>query len=507
MKLFRTNQIKDIDAFTIQNEPVASIALMERAAGTIAEWIAQKYPTSKPVKLFAGPGNNGGDAWAVARLLADKGFNRLNLFLLNTADRISRDSEINRKRLDEQNIVKFFEIFDEKNFPHIDTEDLIVDGLFGSGLTRPLEGLAARLVKHINHSHAQVVAIDIPSGLFGEDNSKNIRENIIQANYTLTFQFPKISFFFAENDEFIGEWQVMPIGLHPEIIDKTPSEYFFITQADVKNTIQKRKKFSHKGDCGHALLIAGSYGMMGAAVIASKACLRGGAGLVTTHVPRLGVNIVQSAVPESLTSIDQSEIMFTEFPETGKFNAVAVGPGIGTNESTSGAFKKLLESSGKPLIIDADALNILGQNREWMKFIPKNSILTPHPKEFERIAGQTKNSFERNKKQMELAQELSVFIVLKGAHTAIACPDGQCWFNSTGNPGMATAGSGDALTGILLSLLAQGYSPHQAAIAGVLLHGLAADLAVVHCGEYSLIATDIIDYLGKAFLKIQNLTP
>ena len=244
--------------------------------------------------------------------------------------------------------------------------------------------------------------------------------------------------------------------------------------------------------------------MMGAAVIAAKACLRSGAGLVTTHVPRLGIGIIQTAVPESLISIDQSDIMFTEFPELSKFEAIAVGPAIDCKGNSQKALMNLLEASDKPMVIDADALNILGKNREWLKIIPKNSILTPHPREFERIAGESGSGYERNLRQMELAQELGVFIVLKGANSSIATPEGHCYFNSTGNPGMATAGSGDALTGILLSLLAQGFASEQSAIAGVYLHGLAADLAVLDQGEYSLITSDIIDYLGKAFLKIQD---
>ncbi len=506
MKVFRTSQIKSIDAYTIQNEPIASIDLMERAANAITGWLVQKFSPDRTVKLFAGPGNNGGDAWAVARLLSEQGFKNIHVYLLTLTDRISEDSEINRQRLAAQNRVQIFEVRDENSFPAIERTDLVVDGLFGSGLTRPLESLAARMVRHINQSDAEVVSIDIPSGLFGEGNTGNIRENIIKAGHTLTFQFPKLSFFYAENEEFVGDWHILPIGLHPEIIDKTDSDFYYITSEEVQKIIRKRRKFSHKGTYGNALLIAGCYGMMGAAVIAARACLRTGAGLVTTHVPRFGLNILQTAVPESLISIDQSDIMFTEFPDLSKFEAVAVGPAIDCKGNSQQALKNLLETSDKPMVIDADALNILGRNRDWLKIIPKNSILTPHPREFERIAGESRSSYERNIRQIELAQELNVYIVLKGACTSIAGPRGDCFFNSTGNPGMATAGSGDVLTGILLSLLAQGYPSEQAAIAGVYLHGLAADLAVVDKGEYSLISSDITDYLGKAFLKIQDST-
>jgi NAD(P)H-hydrate epimerase len=340
--------------------------------------------------------------------------------------------------------------------------------------------------------------------LFGEGNAGNIKENIIHAGHTLTLQFPKLSFFYAENEDFIGNWHILPIGLHPEVIDKTPSDFYYVTSGDVHEIIRQRSTFSHKGTYGNALLVAGCYGMMGAAVIAARACLRSGVGLVTTHVPRYGINVLQTAVPESLISIDQSDIMFTEFPDLSKFEAIAVGPAIDCKGNSQKALKSLLEASDKPMVIDADALNILGKNREWLKIIPENSILTPHPKEFERIAGECKNGYERNLRQIELAQERGVFIVLKGAYSSISTPEGRCFFNSTGNPGMATAGSGDVLTGILLSLLAQGYDSEQAAVAGVFLHGLAADLAVSDIGEYALISSDIIDYLGKAFLKIQE---
>jgi NAD(P)H-hydrate epimerase len=505
MKVFRTAQIKSIDAYTIQNEPIPSVDLMERAAKAVTHWLVQRFSSDRSVRLFAGPGNNGGDAWAVARLLSEQGFENIQIYLLNLSDRISQDSEINRERLIRQKRVQISEINNENSIPVIINTDLVIDGLFGSGLTRPLEGLAARLVRHINQSGADIVSIDIPSGLFGEDNAGNIRENIIKATYTVTFQFPKLGFFYAENEEYVGEWQILPIGLHPEIIEKTPSQFHYITLKEVQKIIKKRRKYSHKGTYGNALLIAGSYGMMGAAVIAAKACLRAGVGLVTSHVPRSGVNIIQTAVPESLISVDESDTMFTGFPDLSKFQAVAVGPAIDCKAGSQKALKNLLGTSDKPMVIDADALNILGRNREWLKLIPKNSILTPHPKEFERIAGESRNGYERNMRQIELAKELGVYIVLKGANSSVATPEGNCCFNSTGNPGMATAGSGDALTGILLSLLAQGYTPEQTVIAGVFLHGLAADLASLDLGEYSLISSDIVCYLGKAYLKIQDL--
>jgi NAD(P)H-hydrate epimerase len=387
--------------------------------------------------------------------------------------------------------------------------------LFGSGLTRPLDGLAAGIVQKINvvkisHHPTQsrvtttntVVSIDIPSGLMGEDNTGNISENIIQANFTLTFQFPKISFFFAENEKYIGEWEVLPIRLHPDGIAETQTSFFFTEKEDINKIIQKRSKFGHKGIYGHALLIAGSFGKMGAAILASKACLRSGVGLLTTHIPHLGYSIIQTAVPEAMASVDQHDSIFTEFPDLSQFSAVGVGPGIDQKTNTKRALNELLEKSKLPLIIDADALNILAENKSWMERLPENSILTPHPGEFKRLVGDTQNSFIRIQKQMEFSEKYKIIVVLKGAFTSVSTPDGRLFFNSSGNPGMATAGSGDVLTGIILGLLAHGISPENAALAGVFLHGLAGDLASFQKSEFSLIASDIVEFLGEAFLAL-----
>jgi NAD(P)H-hydrate epimerase len=337
----------------------------------------------------------------------------------------------------------------------------------------------------------------------GENNTGNIPENIIQADFTLTFQFPKISFFFAENEKYVGDWEVLPIRLHPEGIEQTLTNFFLTEGEDVQQIIQKRSRFGHKGTYGHALLIAGSYGKMGAAVLASKACLRSGAGLLTTHVPHLGYSIIQTAVPEAMASIDQHDSFFTEFPGLEQFTAVGVGPGINQKTNTKRALNELLEKSKVPLVIDADALNILAENKTWLEKLPENSILTPHPGEFKRLAGESETSYERLQKQISFSEKYKVIVVLKGAFTTVSTPGGKVYFNSSGNPGMATAGSGDVLTGIILGLLAQGISPENAAIAGVYLHGLAGDLAAQQNSEFALVAGDIIDYLRKAFITLK----
>jgi len=503
MKLFTTKQIAVIDKFTIENEPVADIDLMERAAMQITNWVVKRFSTEQKMVFFAGPGNNGGDALAIARQLADLDY-QCEVYLLDLGKELQGSPKINFERLEKQNRVKLFKLNDENDFPTLETSDVLVDGLFGSGLTRPLKKLPEKVVHKINASKFFVVAIDIPSGLMGEDNSQNIQQNIVQADYTLTFQFPKISFFFTENEKFTGQLEVLPIGLHPEGIRKIHSDYYYIEKELVRNIIPKRSKFSHKGTFGHALLMAGSYGKMGAAVLASRACLRSGVGLLTSHVPRQGYHIIQTAVPEAMTSIDQHDSVITEFPDLNQFSAIGIGPGIDNKHNTCRAMHELLEKSDVPMVIDADGLNILSEHPEWLQKLPANSVLTPHPGEFRRLVGETENSYKSILKQLEFAKKYKVIVVLKGAFTSVATPHGKLYFNSTGNPGMATGGSGDVLTGFILGLLAQGIPPEKAAIAGVYLHGLAADLAVKSTSEAALIASDIIHSFGEAFIQTLN---
>jgi hydroxyethylthiazole kinase-like uncharacterized protein yjeF len=502
MKILTSDQIREADSYTIKNEPVASIDLMERAAKACTDWLLSRYESSDSFKIFVGPGNNGGDGWAIARLLAKEGFKNISLYLLNITDKLSPDSEINRKRLLSQNIVKPEKIDTENDFPLINDSAIIIEGLFGSGLTRPLSGLPAALVKYLNNQKSQIISIDIPGGLFGEDNSSNDLDCIIKASYTLTFQFPKLSFFFPENKSYVGEWHVLPIGLHQGFIDSIKTPWNYIIESEAGNWFKVRDKFSHKGTYGHGLLISGSYGMMGAAILGAKAALRSGIGLVTAHIPALGYEIMQTSVPEAIISIDSSDSIFTGIPDLSKYNATGAGPGLGCHENSQQAIRELLEKATGPLVLDADALNMISANKEWIDLIPEKSILTPHPKEFERLAGSYRDSYSRIKAQIELAVKNKLYIVLKGAYTSTACPDGSCFFNTSGNPGMATAGSGDVLTGIILSLLAQGYLPQYAALAGVFLHALAGDIAAEEKGEESLIASDIIDNTGKAFLKL-----
>lgn len=502
MKLFTCQQIATLDKLTMMLEPISSIDLMERASERVADWITRKLGNIRTLWFFAGPGNNGGDALAVARLLAHKGFD-CKVYLADFGKELKGDPANNLERLKEQNKVQLKRIDYESDIPDIPADVIVIDGLFGSGLTRPLEGLAAKIIKRINQAEATVISIDMPSGLRGEDNSENDLSAIIRADYTLTFQFPKISFLFPENHSFTGQWEVLPIDLSPDAIAQTESNYTYLTKELIAGKIKRRSKFAHKGTYGHALLIAGSYGKIGAAVLASRACLRSGVGLLTTHIPRLGYEILQNSVPEAMVSLDESDEVFTSLPDVDVFSAIGIGPGIDKKAATTDALQELLYAKPQYMVLDADALNILSENKQDIELLPENAILTPHPKEFERLVGASANSYERLQLQLQFSAQYRVIVVCKGAHSCITLPDGQVFFNSTGNPGMATGGSGDVLTGIILGLLAQGYPAKDVTLVGVYLHGLAGDLAALHLGQQAMIAGDIIEHMGEAFLQFE----
>ena len=500
MKIFPSQKIREIDEYTIQNEPILSIDLMERAAEKLFIELKNQY-SGRPFLVLAGIGNNGGDALAVARMLIKDGFDVITIILKSKG--LSPDATINKKMLSKIKKAKILIWEEQQQLPEISDDCVILDGLFGTGLTRPLTDNILDLVLQINKLKNETVAIDIPSGLMAENNSENNLEGIIKADYTFSFQFPKLAFLFPENKHYVGKWQVLDIGLHEKIITETLTNWHISSLYKIKSMFTGRNKFDHKGIFGHALLIAGSSGKMGAAVLASKACLRSGAGLLTVHVPQKNENIIHISVPEAMVSIDNSEQMFTTLPDLSLFSAIGIGPGIGTHSSTS----KIINTLFKKLrhiqyVIDADAINILSKFPKMIDNIPNKSILTPHPKEFERLVGKWENDYQKLEMALEFSYKKRVLLVLKGAYTAIVFPNGRCNFNPTGNPGMATAGSGDVLTGIILGLLAQGLSPEKASISGVYIHGLAGDLAKEEVGETSLIASDIVANLGKAFGQI-----
>lgn len=502
MKILTASQIREVDKYTIEHEPISSSDLMERAAATCSRWIIERYSKSRDVKIFVGPGNNGGDGLCIAYHLLLAGYN-VHAYIPFPREKFSPDTLLKYQRLMEHQDKAVF-LVQEPYVPVINANDLVIDALFGTGLSRPLSGFVALIINHINKSSAEKISIDVPSGLFCDSNDGNIRDNIIKANHTLTFEVPKLMFLFAENYVYTGEMHVLNIGLHKDGLDRQETTSYFQTINNFRTVLKKRGKFDHKGTFGHALLVAGSYGKMGAAVLSSQACLRAGVGLLTTHIPRKGYEIMQTSVPEAMVSLDQENEVITEMPSLEKIDAIGVGPGLGTSFQTTDMLRELLAKTTVPLILDADALNILAQNQWLLCMLPHNTILTPHPKEFDRLAGDNINGHKRFLAQLEFSKKYNIIIVLKGAFTSITTPKGQSWFNSTGNPGMATAGSGDVLTGIILSLLAQGYDPVTAARLGVFLHGLAGDMALRKNSYESLLSGDIIKHTGNAFNKIRD---
>lgn len=503
MKIFTSKQIHALDAYTIEHEPISSIDLMERAAKALTMAITRRWGRETPVTVFAGPGNNGGDALAVARMLAERQYS-VTVYLFNIKDSLSEDCHTNKTRLqDSKHLKQFQEVKDEFDPPALTEETLVIDGLFGSGLNKPLGGGFASLVNYINNSGSTVVSIDLPSGLMAEDNTYNIHSNIIRASLTLTLQMKKLCMYFADCQQFLGETEVLDIGLSEEWTEKTYSPFTALKRGHLLPLIRKRHDFAHKGTMGHALVIAGSYGMAGAAVLAVKACLRSGVGKVTAHIPDRNYDIMQISVPEAIVHIDKDEYCFSEPVDTASYNAMAIGPGIGQRDTTAVALISQVRRTTIPAVLDADALNILGSRKAWLQQLPQGVVLTPHPKEFDRLDGSDNNSdYERFAKAREMAQRLQAYILLKGHYSMLCQPDGSVIFNTTGNSGMATAGSGDVLTGIIVGLMARGYTQAEAAVTGMYLHGLAGDIAAKDKGYESLVATDIIEALPKAFLSL-----
>jgi hydroxyethylthiazole kinase-like uncharacterized protein yjeF len=503
MKIFTSSQVRDIDRYTIENEPVPSADLMERAAGEVFEWIMNRYSMSDRFLIFAGPGNNGGDGLVLARLLHNAGF-KTSVYYLSFTEKVTEDWKLNYDRLSGTGYPFLNVIRTAAELPALTLKDIVIDSIFGSGLTRSAEGIAAETIKFINRSGCEVISIDLPSGLFGEDNSGNIRENIIRACHTLTFQFPKLAMMFSDNFPYTGQWHALSIGLHPAGIASASTPYYYTEAADIAPLIIARNKFDHKGIYGHGLLVAGSKDKAGAAVLAARAALRTGIGLLTCHTASLACGTIQCAVPETMVSPDKDDLIITSVEDAGVFSAVGAGPGIGISAETGEAVKTLIANCSKPMVLDADAINILGSDKQNLDLLRKGIILTPHLKEFERIAGKSENCYSRMKQQIEFSTRYGCVVVLKGAYTSVSLPDGTVFFNSTGNVGMATAGSGDVLTGIILSLLAQGYDPGKAAITGVFLHGLAGDIASETIEYESIIATDIIENISNAFGRIKS---
>lgn len=498
LPILTAEQIRALDAHTIANEPVTSIALMERACTAFVKWFVARFGKQQSVGVVCGNGNNGADGLGIARLLNAKGY-KVKVWIVRGGIKESADFSKNLKRLPKK--IKVAEITSTPAEGVFEGCAVLVDAIFGTGLSRPVEGVYREVINAINHSDAIRVAVDMPSGMMADSESAG---DMVRAHYTVTFQFPRMAFLLPQTGPHAGEWSVVDIGLLTDQLP--PVNSFVLTRDDITKRIRPRLKFDHKGDHGKALVIAGSFGKIGAAVLAARACLRSGVGLLTAHVPGCGYQIMQTSVPEAMVSVDESETAFTRLPDVAPFDAIGVGPGIGTSAETLRAFRTLLEQ-GRPLVIDADGLNLLAQERSLLHLVPPGSILTPHPGEFERLAGTSRTDYDRLKLLRKLSHDLQSVIILKGAHSRTCAPDGSLYFNSTGNPGMATGGSGDVLTGVLTALLAGGYNPLDAALVGVFVHGLAGDQAASHHGQTGLIAGDIAAALPAAWQMLEKATP
>jgi ADP-dependent NAD(P)H-hydrate dehydratase / NAD(P)H-hydrate epimerase len=497
MKIFTAGQIRDCDQYTIMHEPVSSIQLMERAAEACVNWISENCKNHRNFAVFCGRGNNGGDGFAIARMLYLKGFD-VDVFTDSKA-KFSTDANINFKNLKEISGISIKD-FKEAQYYRFDSRTVIIDALFGTGLSRKLEGELKDLIDFLNSKSNAKIAVDVPSGLFADDISED--SVIFKADYTLSFQFWKKSFLHPETGKYTGKVEILDINLHEEYISDTETNNFVINDEVIKNIFKPRQDFSHKGNYGKAILAGGSYGKIGAAVLSTKSALKTGAGLTFTLAPKCGYDILQTSCPEAMFIEGGTD--YLESFEVDESAVCGIGPGLGTNTETVKSFLKFLKNYSKPLVLDADALNIISQDRKNLNLIPKKSIITPHPKEFERLFGETGDSFERLELARKKANELEIYIVLKDHHTQVITPEGNVFYNITGNSGLAKGGSGDILTGILTSFLAQNYSEEETAVLGVWFHGKAAEFASEKYSKESMLPTDVINEFGNVFEELNS---
>ncbi len=531
MKILSANQMRQADQETIKNEPVSSLNLMERASKKAFYWIQNYFAQNlhndlinTEFHIFCGIGNNGGDGLVIARLLSNFAF-QINVYVVVFSDNRSTDFEANFEKIKAISNIKIVELKEEEDLKKLSLyqNDWIIDAIFGYGLSKIPEKIAAKTIEFINqNSNKNVISIDIPSGLFADENQSkenHFDKNLgVKATHTLTFQSPKLSFFFDEYSEFVGNFEVLDIGLNKNFIDKIDSQNYWLTTQKIKQIYQPRTRTGHKGTFGHALFIVGSYGKIGAAQLSVKAALRTGIGLLSVRTPKCGIIPLQTAIPEAMILVDdfdKKKKKNKSFLETFSdelldklkdYKTIGIGCGMGTEEKTQKLLLQILKEIDYPIVIDADAINILAQNRnyendekDWLDFVPKNSILTPHPKEFERLFGKTQTVEERHRLLRKLAQKYQFCILLKGSFSALALPNGDIYHSSFGDIGMATGGSGDVLTGIITSLLAQGYDSEESLLFGVFLHGKAGELAAKNKSSESMLPSDLIEELGNVF--------
>ena len=504
MKLLTGGQFRELDRYTIEHEPISSIDLMERASHAVTDEVLRRYGTAqKRFFIFSGPGGNGGDGLAVARMLSEAG-QMVHAYLFNVSGKLSEDCQTNRDRLKTAEEGCLTEVTTEFLFPDLHPDDIVIDALFGTGLSKSLNGGFAIVARKLNQSGCTIISIDMPSGLMCEDNTFNDPSSIVRASLTLCIGQPKLAFLFPENEKYVGEIHRLDIGLSEEGLASLKTNLWVTEPEEVASMLRLRPRFAHKGLMGHALLVSGSRGMAGAAILTAQACLRSGAGKVTVHTPLVNLPILQASIPEAIVQMDLDSDIITAAIDASSFKTIGIGPGLGCDVHTANALHDYLRQNIGPMVIDADAINLLGENPAWFNDLPTDSILTPHPKELEKLVGHCSGSYERMNRARTFALTHRVFVVVKGHYSMVCTPTGSVHFNPSGNPGMATPGSGDVLTGILTSLLAQGYLPAEAAQLGVYLHGLAGDFAAQELGEESLIASDIISHLPQAFKDLRQ---
>jgi hydroxyethylthiazole kinase-like uncharacterized protein yjeF len=501
MKILSAAQIKACDAATISNTPISSIDLMERAASACTEWILANYDKEALFVILCGTGNNGGDGLALARMLHREGYG-VKAFLLQTGAELSRDCQSNLLRLQRVTPNNIQLLQPDTYITDIPENIIIIDAILGTGLNRPPEGWIAKFISKVNELPNEIISIDIPSGL-AADTVPADTDAVVEAEHTLSFQFYKRSMLHPEGGRICGGIHILDIRLDKNFIRTVQSSYNIIDREEVLKYYKPRTPFSHKGTYGTALLIGGSYGMMGAVALATKASLRAGAGKAYAMIPEVGYNVLQTLVPEAMC-LTKGHSYIDDIRDTAQATAIGIGCGIGTQKETITAFAHFIEAVKDPIVIDADALNIIAQHPELLSKVPAGSILTPHPKEFERLFGPSGNSMQRLELARMQAMRYNIHILLKDRHSVVVTPDGDCWYNLTGNAGLATAGSGDVLTGIITGLLAQGYTPTAAAVMGIYLHGKAGEHASHQHSQEAMIAGDVTENLGKAFLNLDS---
>jgi NAD(P)H-hydrate epimerase len=498
LPLLTAEQIRRADAHTIANQPVSSIDLMERASKAFVGWFVNHFPDkTQGIAVYCGTGNNGGDGLAIARILFDHGYTDLNVKIARYSEKTTKDFDINLDRLKKSSI-SIAELLPGAEFNE-ETATVIIDALLGSGLNKPLKGDYEKLAKFINSLSATAVAVDIPTGFFA-DGEIPPDATVIKADIVITFQQPKINFLLPESAPHIDCWRAVNIGLDEKFIQSLNSPYQFIEEKDAKDIIKPRKHFSNKGTYGHAFIIAGEPQTMGAALLSAASCLFAGAGLTTACIPKSGLIALNSSHPEIMAVVREEST--PRQIEWDKYNAVGIGPGLGKNRDALKLLTDAIEYFKKPIVVDADGLNLLAENRELLEKLPAGSVLTPHMKEFDRLFGEHCNWWQRMQTAIAKAAQLNINIVLKNDYTLTITRSGVVYFNSTSNPAMATGGMGDVLTGIITSLLVQKYSPEEACILGVYIHGKAGDELALPNRANVVMPTQIIQRLPVTMAKL-----